>query len=174
MLDESYIRGLVKAGCRFFLLLDYTPTDQATEGWVLTDEQRDQVSPDAFPAQTLSALFIAVPWDELRSEDVSPRERASSTSTRQAISSRVHSRPILTSICEKPHWRKPFARLSWPGCAPCPSSPGTRVAGVRSGRIKSRWRGCSPKCGRAGSRRRRRRPARASTPRPSRRAKAAQ
>jgi MoaA/NifB/PqqE/SkfB family radical SAM enzyme len=66
VLDESYIRGLVKAGCRFFLLLDYTPTEEKTEGWVLTDEQRGQVtSRMRFLRKRYPALFIAVPWDEL-------------------------------------------------------------------------------------------------------------
>ncbi len=66
ILGESYIRGLVQAGCGFFLLLDYTPTDQATKGWVLTDEQRGEVtSRTRFLRRRYRALFIAVPWDEL-------------------------------------------------------------------------------------------------------------
>ena len=65
VLDESCVGGLVEAGCRFFLFLDYTPAEEGTAGWVLTDGQREQ-----FPSRMRSlrkrypALFIAVPWDE--------------------------------------------------------------------------------------------------------------
>jgi MoaA/NifB/PqqE/SkfB family radical SAM enzyme len=65
VLDEGYIRGLIEAGCRFFLFLDYTPAEAGTEGWVLTDEQREKVTSRLRSLrQRYSALFVAVPWDE--------------------------------------------------------------------------------------------------------------
>jgi len=66
ILDENYIRGLFHSGCRFFLLLDYTPTDDTTAGWALTDDQRGQVTSRVrILRRRYRALFIAVPWDEL-------------------------------------------------------------------------------------------------------------
>lgn len=65
ILDINYTKNLIDAGCKFFLYLEYTPTADGTEDWVLTLDQRDQVMDimrsfrSRFPA-----LFIAVPWDE--------------------------------------------------------------------------------------------------------------
>ncbi len=65
VLDEHYIRGLVGEGCRFFLFLDYTPTDETTADWVLTESQRQQVmSRIQALRKRHAALFTAVPWDE--------------------------------------------------------------------------------------------------------------
>ncbi|MCJ7812074.1 radical SAM protein, partial [bacterium] len=66
MTDYRYIQNLVRAGCKFFLYIDYTPTQKETENWVLTDAQREQVMPrmKSFRSQ-FPALFIAVPWDEM-------------------------------------------------------------------------------------------------------------
>ena len=66
VLDDDYVGGLMKAGCRCFLLLDYTPTDEDTRDWALTTDQRAQVAAriDALK-RSHRALFIAVPWDEL-------------------------------------------------------------------------------------------------------------
>ena len=64
--DRSYIRALVDKGCRFFLFVDYTPTQEGTEAWVLTPAQRQRV-PKLMQEfrRTFPALFIAVPWDEI-------------------------------------------------------------------------------------------------------------
>ncbi|MBC8182222.1 radical SAM protein [candidate division KSB1 bacterium] len=62
---EEFISKCAKLGCKFFLFLEYTPTQPGTESWVLTDNQRSQVS--ALMKKYRSkypALFIAVPWDE--------------------------------------------------------------------------------------------------------------
>lgn len=65
ILDTGYTKNLADSGCKFFLYLEYTPTAEGTEDWVLTLDQRDQVQHimksfrEKFPA-----LFIAVPWDE--------------------------------------------------------------------------------------------------------------
>ena len=63
--DAEFIRELTDAGCKFFLYLDYTPIQAETQTWVLTDEQREEVSDlmRSFRRQ-FSALFIGVPWDE--------------------------------------------------------------------------------------------------------------
>ncbi len=61
----DYTKGLVEAGCKFFLYLEYTPTVEGTEDWTLTPEQRAHMR-GALPAWRAAhrALFIAVPWDE--------------------------------------------------------------------------------------------------------------
>jgi MoaA/NifB/PqqE/SkfB family radical SAM enzyme len=65
ILDSDYTNNLVEAGCKFFLYLEYTPTAEGTEDWVLTLNQRDQVM-DIMKSfrRKFPALFIAVPWDE--------------------------------------------------------------------------------------------------------------
>jgi MoaA/NifB/PqqE/SkfB family radical SAM enzyme len=62
----EFIKDLVGVGCKFFLFLDYTPTQEGTEDWVLLDDQRMQVMSliKSFRKQ-FSALFIGVPWDEM-------------------------------------------------------------------------------------------------------------
>jgi len=66
VLDDEYVRALRTVGCRCFLILDYTPTDEATRDWALTDEQRAQVSSRLRSLKkNHRVLFIAVPWDEM-------------------------------------------------------------------------------------------------------------
>jgi MoaA/NifB/PqqE/SkfB family radical SAM enzyme len=63
--EEEFISTCAKLGCKFFLYLEYTPTQQGTENWVLTDEQRSQVREKMqYYRSKFPALFIAVPWDE--------------------------------------------------------------------------------------------------------------
>jgi MoaA/NifB/PqqE/SkfB family radical SAM enzyme len=65
ILDNDYTNSLVKSGCRFFLYLEYTPTAEGTEDWVLSLEQRAQVMNIMKDFRSkYPALFIAVPWDE--------------------------------------------------------------------------------------------------------------
>ncbi len=65
---DEFISRCVKYGCKFFIFLEYTPTQQGTEGWVLTDDQRSQVRTKMRNYRSrYRSLFIAVPWDE---EDV--------------------------------------------------------------------------------------------------------
>ncbi|MGZ4903778.1 MAG: radical SAM/SPASM domain-containing protein [Halobacteriota archaeon] len=63
--DTSFVKDLVEAGTRLFLLLEYVAFEEETEDWVLTDEQRDHLRQkvEAFRTQ-LPALFIAIPGDE--------------------------------------------------------------------------------------------------------------
>lgn len=65
IMSESYIKSLVDFGCKFFLFLEYTPTEPGTEDWTLTPDQRQQVTELlSFYRQKYPSLFIAVPWDE--------------------------------------------------------------------------------------------------------------
>lgn len=63
--SHTYTKSLVDAGCKFFLYLEFTPTAEGTDGWVLTGEQRARMR-ELLPAfrAAFPALFIAVPWDE--------------------------------------------------------------------------------------------------------------
>ena len=65
---DGFINRCVNYGCRFFIFLEYTPTQQGTEDWVLTDDQRSKVRTKISDYRSrYHSLFIAVPWDE---EDV--------------------------------------------------------------------------------------------------------
>jgi MoaA/NifB/PqqE/SkfB family radical SAM enzyme len=65
ILAADYVGGLFKAGCRFFLLADYTPVELGTEDWVLTAEQHCQVEAQVRRLRRrYKAIFVAVPWDE--------------------------------------------------------------------------------------------------------------
>ena len=62
---DEFIRKCAGFGCKFFLFLEYTPTQEGTENWVLTVEQRSQVRGLlANYRKKYPSLFIAVPWDE--------------------------------------------------------------------------------------------------------------
>lgn len=63
--DDAFIGQLVDSGCKFFMLVEYTPVTAGTENWVLSEEQKAKVVPirNSF-RKKYSALFIALPWDE--------------------------------------------------------------------------------------------------------------
>lgn len=63
--SEEFIRKCYKLGCKFFLFLEYTPTQEGTDAWVLTPDQRAgmQTMMKAY-RKKYSSLFIGVPWDE--------------------------------------------------------------------------------------------------------------
>jgi len=63
--DEKFIKQLVDSGCKFFMLVEYTPVIAGTENWVLSEEQKAKVIAirNGF-RQKFPALFIALPWDE--------------------------------------------------------------------------------------------------------------
>ncbi len=63
--NRDFLQGAVEEGCRFFLLLEYTPLTGGTDEWVITDEQRERMKElvGSF-RRRLPAVFIAVPWDE--------------------------------------------------------------------------------------------------------------
>ena len=65
IIADEFINRCVKYGCKFFIFLEYTPTQEGTENWVLTDEQRSQVRTIIRNYRSrYRSLFIAVPWDE--------------------------------------------------------------------------------------------------------------
>jgi MoaA/NifB/PqqE/SkfB family radical SAM enzyme len=63
--DKQFIKFLADLGCKLFFFVEYTPIQEGTEDWVITDEQRVNLITlrDAYRSQ-YSALFIAVPGDE--------------------------------------------------------------------------------------------------------------
>jgi MoaA/NifB/PqqE/SkfB family radical SAM enzyme len=63
--ETRFIEESIRAGCRFFLFLEYTPIREGTDGWALTDAQRNRMRSQvqAF-RRRFPAVFIAVPWDE--------------------------------------------------------------------------------------------------------------
>ncbi len=63
--DEEFIKQLVDSGCKFFMLVEYTPVTAETEDWVLTEDQKSKVVDirNSF-RKKYPALFIALPWDE--------------------------------------------------------------------------------------------------------------
>jgi MoaA/NifB/PqqE/SkfB family radical SAM enzyme len=66
VLSDDFIRGLTRAGCRLFLLPEYTPVDETTDDWALSQPQRELVA-SRLPTLRRShrtAVFVAVPWDE--------------------------------------------------------------------------------------------------------------
>ncbi len=63
--DPSFIERAVASGCRIFFLVEYTPVREGTEGWVISESQRQAMRGlvAAF-RRRFPAVFIAVPWDE--------------------------------------------------------------------------------------------------------------
>ena len=63
--DDEFVKKLVGAGCKLFMLVEYTPVEEGTENWVLTKAQRLELVKrrDAFRAKH-RAVFVALPWDE--------------------------------------------------------------------------------------------------------------
>ena len=63
--DTEFLENAVRAGCRLFFHLEYTPIRAGTDEWVITDGQRQSMKGlvASFRAR-FPAVFIAVPWDE--------------------------------------------------------------------------------------------------------------
>ena len=63
--NEEFIEKLVKAGCKLFMLVEYTPVEEGTENWALTQPQRTELlrKRNIFRRKH-RAVFIALPWDE--------------------------------------------------------------------------------------------------------------
>jgi len=63
--DEIFIKNLIDQGCKLFFFVEYTPVNEDTEDWLLTDEQRTRLLRirDALRSQH-AALFVAIPGDE--------------------------------------------------------------------------------------------------------------
>jgi MoaA/NifB/PqqE/SkfB family radical SAM enzyme len=63
--DKIFVKELNKLGCRLFFFSEYTPINEETESWVITDEQAN-ILPYLVKEfrEKFSALFISVPGDE--------------------------------------------------------------------------------------------------------------
>ncbi len=63
--DPAFLDTAVKAGCKLFLHLEYTPIREGTDEWVITDAQRESMKGVIASLRArFPAVFIAVPWDE--------------------------------------------------------------------------------------------------------------
>ena len=63
--DKGFIKSLLKLGCKLFFFLEYTPINEETGEWVVTNEQRNQLKIIRDVLRTeFRALFITVPGDE--------------------------------------------------------------------------------------------------------------
>ncbi len=63
--DSRFIENLARQGCKLFLFVEYTPTQNGTEDWAITDEQRITLSTLISSLRSrFSALFVNVPGDE--------------------------------------------------------------------------------------------------------------
>ena len=63
--DVGFLKSLVDMGCKLFFFLEYTPIKEDTEDWILTDDQRKQLTQIRDELRsTFNALFITVPGDE--------------------------------------------------------------------------------------------------------------
>lgn len=62
---DQFVKNLTALGCKLFFYVEYVPIREGTEDWVLTAEQRAQVTGlmDSFRAK-YPGLFIAFPGDE--------------------------------------------------------------------------------------------------------------
>ncbi len=61
----SFIKELNDLGCKMFFYVQYTPIQEGTEDWVITEEQNDALSDTVnHLRREFSALFISVPGDE--------------------------------------------------------------------------------------------------------------
>ena len=63
--DQRFVQAAVDAGCKLFLLLEYTPIRAGTDEWVITDSQRQEMKGIVTGfRRRFRSVFIAVPWDE--------------------------------------------------------------------------------------------------------------
>ncbi len=66
--DPRFVEDAIRAGCRLFLFLEYTPIREGTDDWGITDaqrvEMRERVAGFRARFARFPAVFIAVPWDE--------------------------------------------------------------------------------------------------------------
>lgn len=63
--DKTFLRGLMKEGCKLFFFIDYVPVKEGTEDWILTQKQQAQIPLlTASLRKELQGLFIAFPGDE--------------------------------------------------------------------------------------------------------------
>ncbi len=65
VIDEAFVRGLRRSGCKMFLYVEYSPVAAGTEEWVVSGQQRaDMAAKMARFRSKFPALFVSVPGDE--------------------------------------------------------------------------------------------------------------
>jgi MoaA/NifB/PqqE/SkfB family radical SAM enzyme len=63
--DERFVRDLNKNGCQLFFFTEYTPIDEGTDEWEVTDGQRQEMARTAAAyRKKYPALFVNLPDDE--------------------------------------------------------------------------------------------------------------
>lgn len=63
--DNAFITFLYKLGCKMFFFVEYTPVDEGTEDWVISDVQRTELLKIRDSLRSAyNALFVALPGDE--------------------------------------------------------------------------------------------------------------
>jgi MoaA/NifB/PqqE/SkfB family radical SAM enzyme len=63
--NQSFVEKLVLLGCKLFFFVEYSPVQEGTEDWVITDSQRDEIMNRVRGFRSkYRSLFIAVPGDE--------------------------------------------------------------------------------------------------------------
>lgn len=63
--DQKFIQNMQQLGCQLFFFAEYTPVTAGTEEWVISEEQRAELSRKvAAFREKFSALFVSVPGDE--------------------------------------------------------------------------------------------------------------
>jgi MoaA/NifB/PqqE/SkfB family radical SAM enzyme len=63
--DDSFVGNLNDLGCKFLLFAEYTPVNEVSADWVITDEQRINLNSIMSNFRDrYAALFISVPGDE--------------------------------------------------------------------------------------------------------------
>ena len=89
--DRNFVEFLHDLGCKLFFFVEYTPVDEDTADWVVTDEQRADLLRirDGY-RKDYPALFVAVPGDE---EEVDEPVGTEIVSVAPSVSRAGESRP---------------------------------------------------------------------------------
>ena len=63
--EPKFIQNLYQLGCRLFFFAEYTPVTAGTEEWVISEEQRAELTRKVAKFREIfAALFVSVPGDE--------------------------------------------------------------------------------------------------------------
>jgi MoaA/NifB/PqqE/SkfB family radical SAM enzyme len=65
VIGERFIQRMRDNGCKAFIFVEYNPVKKGTEGWVVTDEQREEIlAKMASYRSSLPGVYIGFPGDE--------------------------------------------------------------------------------------------------------------
>jgi MoaA/NifB/PqqE/SkfB family radical SAM enzyme len=65
VVNDAFVRGMTRQGCRFMLYSEYTPTEPETDGLAITETQRELLGSDVKRYRAKQrALFFVAPGDE--------------------------------------------------------------------------------------------------------------